>query len=714
MKALTALACLLLASGGAGCKGPRAARDDPARGDAGREPAATDRGQRSLLQSLKTRSVEVRGLPPGTDALAVAAIAELLRQYDDSNGADAYLDDAAFELGLALQGAGYPGAEVEYREGFADGEERATLEVDAGPRVVIDGVEIVGSETSPLRRREVEAALGLPEPNLFGKRGDWVYDRGRVERAPSRLEKALAAEGYVDAVVTIADLDLAAVTGPVVLRVEVEPGRRHRLTAIELELPEGSSPEAAAAAQQVVEAVLGPVAARPKPFMPRVAKDLYGALVEALVRLGHVDATIRIEQEIDSERARVRLVARVDPGPAVHVGQVLFEGAGRTRRSFLAERVKLDEGDLLDGASLRNDVRRLYRTGLFSEVRTRMAGDGETRDLVFELLERNSREVYVEPGYGSYELLRLKAGYRERNLFGTGLGWRTEGTAAIRALRATSTLTNPWLFGRDLIGELRVEYDLREEPSFVRVQRGAGAYVTKEWTPRHSSSFGYQFRRSEVQDVTVEAGFQDDPDVVDLSTLRFTQRRDGRDDAFLPRDGTFAEGTLEYGSDALGSELSFVRTMLSLSTHHALGSRTVLAAGVRTGLIVPIEGDDSIPLQERFFNGGANSVRSFGESELGPRDANGEPVGGETFTTFNLELRQALSRSLQVALFADAGNVTIEHADYFEFADLRYGVGLGVRYVLPIGPLRLDFGLNPDPEPDEDDWALHFSIGLAF
>lgn len=735
MRATHALTLLLLlvVYGASGCRGGPKAQDEG--------PVVATNGD-TLVHEFDARNVYIRGLPPGTDELARGATSELLAQYDGSNGVDAYLDDAAFELALALRSAGYPLAEVTYDEGFVGGRAVATLIVVAGPRILIERVDVVGIEGAPLSASELGSIFGEPGKGLFGGRGAWLYDLERIRRAPARIESALAAEGYVDAEVEIGELDLAVATGPVVLEVVVEAGRRHRLGGIDLAFagavpatpapdqpeaegaptsapteaaPSSAHAEAVAACQRVVEAVLGPVDARPRPYTRRIEKDLYGALVDALERLGHADAVVRIEQELDPARARVRLAAKVDPGPVVHIAAVRFEGAKRTRPRFLANRVELDTGDVHDGAALREDVRRLYRTGLFSEVRTRLAGEGASRDLVFELLERSSREVYVEPGWGSYELLRLKAGYRDRNLFGSGLGWRTEGTVAIRALRASSTLTDPWLFDQDLIGDLRIEYDEREEPSFDRLQRGVGAFVTKEWTPRHSSSFGYQFRRSEVRDVTiVESGLDEDPDVVDLSTLRFTQRSDGRDDVFVPSSGVFVEGTLEYGSDALGSELNFIRPTLTLSNYRALGALTVLAASIRTGAIVPFAEDDSIPLQERFFNGGANSVRSFRESELGPTDRNGEPIGGETFTTLNLELRRAFTASMQGALFADAGNVAVDHADYFDFADFRYGIGAGFRYLLPIGPLRLDAAVNPDPEPGEDDWAAHFSIGMAF
>src|SRR6185503_7143091 len=115
-----------------------------------------------------------------------------------------------------------------------------------------------------------------------------------------------------------------------------------------------------------------------------------------------------------------------------------------------------------------------------------------------------------------------------------------------------------------------------------------------------------------------------------------------------------------------------------------------------------------------FFNGGENTVRSFKEDELLPAGTTGDPQGGETATTLNLELRRMITDNLAGALFFDYGNLTEVVQDYFDFPGFRSGVGVGLRYALPIGPVRLDFGVNPDPKDGEDEAVLHFSVGFPF
>jgi len=121
----------------------------------------------------------------------------------------------------------------------------------------------------------------------------------------------------------------------------------------------------------------------------------------------------------------------------------------------------------------------------------------------------------------------------------------------------------------------------------------------------------------------------------------------------------------------------------------------------------------AIPIDERFFNGGATTVRSFGERDLGPHDRKGNPIGGEFLTVFNIEYTFPIFGELQGALFTDAGNL-LPTSEEPGLDDMRYAVGAGLRYKLPIGPVRLDYGVNPDPHEDEDFGAFHFSFGFAF
>ena len=288
-------------------------------------------------------------------------------------------------------------------------------------------------------------------------------------------------------------------------------------------------------------------------------------------------------------------------------------------------------------------------------------------------------------------------------------------TAAVRALRGSIALTDPWFLRRELTGDLEIEFDRREEPSFIRQSTGVGAFVTKDWTRAHSTTFGYRFRLSEATDVeAVDDEVLELQSSVNVAGVVATHVYDVRDALFAPTRGVFIELSSEIAADAFGTELEFARGLLTSSFFTPLSDDDVIGIGLRAGVIAPAFSESQIPLQERFFAGGENSVRSFLESRLGPLDPDGSPLGGESFVTASLEWRHVLIGAFQSALFVDAGYVEEEARDLFSPEEIRLGVGAGLRYLLPIGPLRVDAAFNPDRNTGEDEWVVHFSIGMPF
>ena len=120
-----------------------------------------------------------------------------------------------------------------------------------------------------------------------------------------------------------------------------------------------------------------------------------------------------------------------------------------------------------------------------------------------------------------------------------------------------------------------------------------------------------------------------------------------------------------------------------------------------------------IPVDLRFFSGGGQSVRSFPERELGPQDRRHHPTGGEFFTVFNAEYSIPLQDSFYLAIFADAGNL-LDSIDDISLDDMHFAAGLGLRYDLPIGPLRVDYGFNLNRKQGEPKGSFHIGFGFAF
>ena len=197
------------------------------------------------------------------------------------------------------------------------------------------------------------------------------------------------------------------------------------------------------------------------------------------------------------------------------------------------------------------------------------------------------------------------------------------------------------------------------------------------------------------------------PTDYEFVSIGLIQTTDYRDNPIAPTRGWIFSTAIDVGT--IDGQRAFTRSVGRFSYYRPIG-KMQLALGARAGIIEPV--DEGIPIDIRFFNGGATTVRSFAERELGPKDDDGHPLGGEFFTVFNAELTFPIAGGLQGAVFADAGNLR-GHTE-FGVGDMRYALGIGLRYALPVGPLRLDYGINPDRRADEDFGAFHFSFGMAF
>ena len=642
----------------------------------------------------------------GTDALEretlLGLAAENLEDFRRRDGGKSAVDDAAFRLEIHYRDLGFPFALVDYRIEGEGPEAEVVFSVEEGPRVELAELELVGGEA--LDRDRLRA---LTESEAGGPGAP--YSRAALENAVDALLADARAAGYRDAEVELVRDEVDRDAGRASVTVEVREGPRYQLRDVTL-IGDEDLPH-----RRLMELVAGELGT---PYTPRLAATVLSRLEQGLRERGYPDALAEIEA-LDTESgpagSEVTLVVALLPGELVRISEVRFEGEVETRSGFLRELLEVRAGRLFDAKAVRESFDNLYGSGLFQSVRWRLEPEvGSERDLVWELEELPSLEVWIEPGYGSYDGLRARAGLRERNVLGSGRTLRAEGTLSAKTLRGEVGLTDPRFLSTELILDISVEGLRREEPSFEYAERAFETSLARVWSERFSSAVQYRFQRSDLLDDDIALTLlQDVVDEFDVASLRLSSLFDSRDNYLAATSGLRLEASAEWADRVLGSELDFLRFDGGATQMASLGEGTVLALHLGAGVIVPLNATDEIPLQERYFNGGESSVRSFAESELGPKDADGDPLGGEAFSLGSIELRQRLPRNFELALFADSGNVTPSAADFTDFANLRHAVGIGLRYQLPVGPLRLDFGVNPDPEDDEDEYTLHFAIGSA-
>jgi outer membrane protein insertion porin family len=195
--------------------------------------------------------------------------------------------------------------------------------------------------------------------------------------------------------------------------------------------------------------------------------------------------------------------------------------------------------------------------------------------------------------------------------------------------------------------------------------------------------------------------------------LSFALERDTRPNLFVPTSGARTRVDLEFTGGPLGGADDFYSTDFSWARYQTVSSASVFASRIRFGWKNVHSGGASIPTDERFYLGGANSIRGYAEDGVGPTDSSGSAIGGRVVTLMNFELRTPVHGPWWFTTFADLGNNWARFHD-IRFDRLLFSIGVGLQYIAPVGPIRLDYArrvVHPG-HPQSD--RLHLSILFSF
>lgn len=333
---------------------------------------------------------------------------------------------------------------------------------------------------------------------------------------------------------------------------------------------------------------------------------------------------------------------------------------------------------------------------------------GATRlaDLVLTVTEAQARSLDFEVGYGTYELLRGGIRYRDRNLFGQGRFWEVRPSTSLKSWGAESRVRDDYLVGKNNVAELSGGYQFRREPTFDRDTWTGTASLEhrfdKDWTTRG----GYIYKAARARAIERPIAGAEESGFVSSARVFWGVRYDQRDSVVMPTRGLVGGARLAYSAPYVGSDLNFLEYDLHGSAFVPAHERLVLGIDGRYTTRDVLDDSGSLPIQERLFAGGENSVRSYREAEV-------LPEGGLTSAVASAEARYQLRGRVWTALFYDIGQVN--RGAWRLDGTVGQAVGLGLRYQLPVGPIRLDVAYNPDrPANKLRAYMGQFAVGFSF
>lgn len=630
-------------------------------------------------------------------------------------------DDTAYYLSVFYRKHGYANADVHWDIRGS----HLLLTITEGKLTTLRHVTFAGNHAAD-QATLFQYLIGGTEERLLKEPAAFPFVEGDIQTGVARVRGYYAAEGYLDSVVDDAVITFTADHSLVDILVKVQEGPKYTFGNITFDgtlvFP---NRELLGGLSDSQEATTGISLAKPKkdsevvdlsktPYTTQQVNTMQHNLQFFLKKHGYYRA--EVSGAGDPKKAvvgpnnirRVPVHFTLTAGPLYHFDGASVTGLERLHPTVVTNRFRPLTGQVYAPEKLDERFRELLRTGLFNNLRINTTPiDGNQVHIELTAEEAKAKELGFSIGYGSYDggMFGLKLG--NRNIAGSGRPLTLDIDYTQRELRAELLFVDPWLFESDVRFQARLFAQQRDEIGYTHQDTGLRLEITRKVNPHVELSGYLQAKHVDIVDEAVVPELVG-PTSYHLATIGISQNFDYRDSPVSPNDGYIISTGMDF--DALAGEAAFARFTVRGTKYIPIATKYLLALGARGGLLFPFT---DVPIDERYFSGGGSSVRSFRERKLGPRDRHGYPIGGEAFTVFNIEFDFPLKGALLGAVFVDAGNV-VSKVENAGVSDMRYAVGVGLRYKLPIGPVRLDVGINPNPKVYEDWGAVNFSFGFAF
>jgi outer membrane protein insertion porin family len=645
-------------------------------------------------------NVEFRGITSFDEQTLRGVLADQLREINQEGLTRARADDTAFFLEVHYRKNGFSQALVRWEINGRT----LTLKVEEGPRTQLGNVRFEGNKD--ITSETLEPYLtGATRERFPREKGALPFIEADITTGVERIRGVYSAEGYMDAVVNNAEITYSEDSMRADVLVRITEGIRYTFGAFTF------TGDVIVPTNELLPA-LGE--ARDKPFTPLQLVTLERNLVYFYKSRGYFEAKVEAKTNPGLfHKGSVEVIFHIQAGPLFRFDGITAtrtdspDAPRRLQEGFLERRFGKLSGEIYNPEALDTVFRDMMRTGLFRNLRinsTAVPGNQVKLDLTYE--EARARELGFSIGFGTFEGAMVGFTAGDRNFMGTGRALTSSLDMSQRTMRGEILYVDPWWLESDFGLRARIYASTRDVPGYSKFETGLRADVTRKLTKQIELGGFVQAEKVEITESVIDPVALGSTSYL-IGTVGFTQSFDFRDHPLNPNKGWVINSAID-GSTIAG-ELAFGRATGRLSYYLPI-RRSLLAFGFRGGLIYPLT---HVPIDERFFLGGSTTVRSFAERELGPKDRFGNPIGGEAFTLFNVEYDFPITGALYGAAFVDAGNLVAEF-NQAGVQDMRFAVGLGLRYKLPIGPVRLDYGVNPDPKEGEAFGAFHFSFGFAF
>jgi len=459
---------------------------------------------------------------------------------------------------------------------------------------------------------------------------------------------------------------------------------------------------------------------------------------------GYISAQVQESTIVNTESGRVDITYGITENQVTYVDKIKVRGNIKTKDVVIRREMRIHPGEKFDGEKLRRSKERLQNLGFFDEISydTEETKEPDKKNLLVDVKETKTGAFSFGGGYstvdqfiGFVEIEQKNFDWRNWPYF-TGAGQNLKFRASIGNLTDSFDLsfTEPWMFdypisfGFDLYRRTH-QRDTNVGYGYDEKVTGGDLRLGKELTEYLRGDLVYRLDEIDISNASSDASSdllnEVGKNLVSVFTPSLTF--DSRDNVFDTRKGNLLTASVDFAGGPLGGDKNYWKFFTRASHYFPMPRGAVLEVRGRIGLAEPYSSTENIPIYERFFAGGAYTIRGYEERKVGPIDPSSkDPLGGASLAVGNIEYTYPLFSFLKVAAFYDVGNVWEKAGDIFSNKNaygvtnsggFKSGFGLGLRIKTPVGPIMLDYGIPMNKEPGEDtikSGRIHFSASHGF
>ena len=613
-----------------------------------------------------------------------------------------------------------------HEKGYIDAEAAYEVRYDTAASVCHLTITVKEGKKAKIGAVELEGVAGFKTKKLVGKlknRPKKIYSPKDLDEDMKTLESFYKNNGYADFKITGSSVTFNEDRSSVTLRVRVAEGTRQHFGATffsgnTVYMPSEFLPDLAYS--------------RGKIYNQETFDETLRALQDRYADKGYLKAAIAPEKVLNEKTGQTDITFMITENDQIYVDHVDVEGNKATKSYVLRREIVQKEGEVFSSSKVRRSQEKLFNLGFLDDIGMVInpTPDPNKVDLVFDITEGKPGMLTAGAGISSTDGLVGTLSLSHMNMFGRAQKMSLSWNFGKKVQDYYLSWSTPWIGGH---------------PTTL----GADVFNTRHYKPYQNTLSAYTERRTGGK-VTVAPRFGDDkyhlttsytyekvriysidsaytgiliPGTSVTSSVYVEFARDTRDSTWDPTRGCRTSLGVEYAGGPLLGQVNYYKPTFSHSYNLKLFSIDeypfVMAVGNRMGFIDRFGKTKSVPVYERYFLGGADSVRGYSNNgQIGPSS------GGKVYDVMNIEFKFPLAREkrrtiVQWAFFFDIGNSwsgfdNVSGRFGTGVNDLKAGAGFGIRFTTPAFPIRLDWGYGFNHKPGEQRSDIYFTLGNLF